>query len=157
VDRHVRPGRDDEHHNSHRGQRAQQAVRPRAVPAGLLGRREPLGDEPDPIRHVVERVLEPGRRAQDELGGGSLGPGEGHRSWLPQASADALEPVAARLERVGRGVQRSPQVRLVVCVRGHASRSRTVRNACMALAVWLFTAPRLIRMASAIWASDISA
>lgn len=126
------------------------------MPAGCLCGREPLAGEPDPAGHLVDDVLQPGRGAHDDVGEGGPRP---RVRWpgLPEPGTDALEPVAARLQRVSRRVQGSPQIGLVVCVRAHASRSRTVRSACMALAVWLFTAPRLICMASAIWASDISA
>jgi hypothetical protein len=70
---------------------------------------------------------------------------------------DALQPVAAGLQRVSGGVQGGTKVGLVVCPTVHSCRSRTDRNACIALAVWLFTAPRLIRMVSAICASGMSA
>jgi hypothetical protein len=132
-------------------------MRPRAVPTGSLRRRESLSGEPEPVRHLVDGILEPGRRAHDEFRRDSPRPREGCRPRLPQPGADALESVAMRLQRIGSRVEHGSQACLVVCVRAHASRSRTARNACMALAVWLFTAPRLIRMASAIWASDISA
>jgi hypothetical protein len=120
------------------------------MPTRCLRRREPLEDEPEPVGQVVDPVLQPGRRAHDELGGDSLRPREGQWPGPPQPGADALESVSARLERLRGLVQHCPQVCLVVCVRAHASRSRTVRSACMALAVWLFTAPRLIRIAAAI-------
>jgi len=67
-----------------------------------------------------------------------------------QPRADAVQTLDARLERVGRGVQRGAEEALVVSLSVHPSRSRIARSACMALAVWLFTAPRLIRMVSAI-------
>jgi hypothetical protein len=133
----------------------------RPMPAGCLSRPEPLVDRPEPVgepprcepvpvREPVDHVLQPGRRSQDEFASDSLRPGKVGRPGLPHPGADALEAVGARLQRVGRRVQRIPQVCLVVEVRHHASRSRTARNAVMALAVWLFTAPRLIPIASAI-------
>ena len=127
------------------------------MPAGCLRRRESFDDGPEPVGHLIDRVLQPGREVHDQVAGATVGPRDRPWSRLPQPGMDALEPVTMRLQRVCCFVQQSPQARLVVCVRVHASRSRTVRSACMALAVWLFTAPRLICMASAIWASDISA
>ncbi len=74
VDGHVRSGGDDEHHHRHRCQRAQQALRPRAVPAGCWCRREPLVGDPEPVGQPVHHVLQPGRRVHDDLAVGSLQP-----------------------------------------------------------------------------------
>jgi hypothetical protein len=71
-----------------------------------------------------------------------------------QPGLDNLQPARPWLDRVGCRVQRLTEP--LVLGRAHTSRSSTVRSACMALAVWLLTAPRLICMASAICASDIS-
>ena len=73
-------------------------------------------------------------------------------------AADPIEAVSGRHDAVCRGVQRAAQPFAVlgvgVC---HDSRSSTLRSADMPRAVWLFTAPRLIAMTLAIWASDRSA
>ena len=84
----------------------------------------------------------------------------------PDPGADPLQPVRARLNLVGGGVQGMTQEvaevvswrwRAIVAGSGHYSCSRAARRAAMPRAVWLFTAPRLIFMAAAISASDRSA
>lgn len=105
----------------------------------------------------VERVLHGSRSPQPKLVPRGGQPDDDHRPSVLEPRPDALQAVTAWLERVGRGVQGGAEVGLVFGRRGHASRSRIARSACIALAVWLFTAPRLIRMVSAICASGMSA
>jgi len=74
-----------------------------------------------------------------------------------QPGADPLEAIFSGLYRVHCRVQRAAQELVPVTIMlPHASRSSTWRSADMALAVWLLTAPRLMPIAAAIWASDIS-
>ena len=103
---------------------------------------------------------ETARRRRVPAGAG--GPG-------PHPRADPLEPVRVRFDLVRGGMQRPaqvlPEVHRVGSLRrgavesgsGHYSRSRAARRAVMPRAVWLLTAPRLIRIAAAISASDRSA
>ncbi len=74
-----------------------------------------------------------------------------------QPRPDPLQAVTSGHDPVRGRVQRVPQNLLVLCVRAaHASRSSTTRSADMARAVWLLTAPRLMPIVVAIWASDRS-
>jgi hypothetical protein len=78
---------------------------------------------------------------------------------LPDSGVDPLQPVIGRIDMVG-GRPESPAEPGFLVLRQsvtHVSRSSTVRSVAIALAVWLLTAPLLICIASAIWASDMSA
>jgi hypothetical protein len=86
-------------------------------------------------------------------------PGQWHRQRLPDPGLDPLQPVVGWIDLVGGGQQGPPKSAFFVLRQSmtHVSRSSTVRSVAMALAVWLFTAPLLICIASAICASDMSA
>jgi hypothetical protein len=156
LDRRVDDGRDDEDRDAHRGDGAQPAQLHPAL--GLRAEAVPGHPKllPDPVsgRPPVESFGQP----QRQPGPGDLEPGHRQQPRPAQAGLNALETVLAGLDLVSRGVQRVPQCRLVVEYRAaHASRSSTVRSVAIARAVWLFTAPLLICIASAICASDMSA
>jgi hypothetical protein len=76
---------------------------------------------------------------------------------------DPVQPVSARLHRFGGHPERVPQGLFKTGMAGirpamaHVPRSSTDRNAAIAREVWLFTAPLVMPIAAAIWASDISA
>ena len=110
-----------------------------------------------PLRQHRTGRLQGGSSAQEEVRPGCLEPGDGQRPWTPQPGLDALKAIRRRLDTRGCALQSPAECRLALTERAHTSRSSTVRSACIALAVWLLTAPRLICIASAICASDISA
>jgi hypothetical protein len=76
---------------------------------------------------------------------------------------DPVKAVRGRLDGVRGGMERAAQhvvkvtlARIGAAVR-HVSRSSTERSAVIAREVWLFTAPRVMPIVAAIWASDMSA
>jgi hypothetical protein len=84
--------------------------------------------------------------------------------WWPRRDlpADPLQAVTGRIDRISRQPQRPPERLLEHGLAGigttmaHASRSRTERSADIARDVWLLTAPLVMPIAAAIWASDRS-
>jgi hypothetical protein len=129
---------------------------------GLAGRLRRAGHRP--LGHRLQPGqgrLQPTPRAPGHLGVDGHHPGDRQRVGRGQAGPDPLEAVVGGLDRVHRGMQRAAQQ--ILAVPGapggpaHASPSSTPRSADMARAVWTLTAPRLIPMAEAIWASENSA
>lgn len=74
--------------------------------------------------------------------------GEPVRAWL-----DGLD---GRVQRVAQDGLEAVLLRIGTAA-VHDSRSSTERSAIIARELWLFTAPRVMPMAAAIWASDKSA
>jgi hypothetical protein len=76
---------------------------------------------------------------------------------------DPVKSVGARLDRVDCQPERVPEGLLKPGMAGiraamaHVPRSSTDRSAAIAREVWLFTAPLVIPIAAAIWASERSA
>lgn len=124
----------------------------------LAGNRtEPVPDSPERTRYLPAEPVDEVRRVQKQVSPQCLSPGDEQRTWPPQSCLDALEAVGSGINLLSCREQRPAKDSLLLIERAHTSRSRTMRSACMARAVWLFTAPRLICIASAICASDISA
>ena len=158
----VGAGRHYEDSRAHRGDRAKPAERrQRTVPdpeASRVARRpEALPCVLQPGRRRDGGRLQCVRRPHRQAHPDRLCPRD--RKWpgRPEPPLDAVQAVRARRNGAGSSVQCVAQNGLVLVWRAHTSRSSTVRSAVIALAVWLFTAPRLICIASAICASDMSA
>ena len=160
-----RPG-DTGHDEQHRRQ-ARSRAQPPNPPAPAKLRAEPLHDNSGPVAQPEGRYLQvaphqarhreharqrcrPPARTQGGLADGDL-------------CTDPVESAACWLDRVGGHPQRVPQRSLQAGLTwfgasvAHASRSSTDRSAARAREVWLFTAPLVIPIAAAIWASDMSA
>jgi hypothetical protein len=154
-------------HDEQRGRQARGRAQPHDPPAPAKVRAESLS-------HGSGSVSQPGGRwlevAPYQAGHGKhmrqgRAPPARTRGWLPGGNLgpDPVEPVTGWLDRVGGQQQRAPQGALKNGLAwsgasvAHASRSSTVRSAASAREVWLFTAPLVIPIASAIWASDMSA
>ncbi len=119
---------------------------------------ESLGCQPVLGHEPVGEVPKGARQAHRQPGPRNHGPGHCHRTRTSEAMLDPLKPVRTRLDLISRRVQHAAEHRLVVWPGvAHVSRSSSVLRVAIALAVWLFTAPLLICIASAICASDMSA
>ncbi len=160
LDRHVNDCRDDGDGDAH-GRYRPRPVQPapsavRAVPA-CRRRHEVLADHVQLRRQPVQDAQRAVGQAQAQPDPGSLDPRHRQRTRAPQPALNPLQAVGTRLQLPGRSMQRAPdRVPGVWPGMAHASRSSIVRSVAMALAVWLFTAPLLICIVSAICASDIS-
>jgi hypothetical protein len=110
---------------------------------------QPPGRRAQPLRDRLEHLVQPDQGGLADRGPADHDPGDGQGAGCRQACADLVETVRRRLDRLS-GSAQFPAQDLVDIEVAHASRSSTLRSADMALAVWLFTAPRLIPMMSAI-------
>ena len=152
---HIYAAREDEDRHAQCGKRPQPSQR--SPTTRLRCRPEPLPGTAHAVRKQRTGRLQRGSSTQEEVSPCCFKPADDNRPRPPQPGPDALKAIGRRLDTRGRTLQGSAQCRLALTERAHTSRSSTVRSACIALAVWLLTAPRLICMASAICASDISA
>lgn len=132
---------------------------------------QPLSDSPggvaQPLDGVSCGVAQPDGRRLEVVPRARVRrrPPADSRGGLPEGDlrADPGESVVARLDRVRGQPQRVAQGPLehglawFRAAVAHASRSSTDRSAASAREVWLLTAPLVIPIAAAIWASDISA
>jgi hypothetical protein len=137
-------------------------LRIRAETVGELGERVP---QPLPDRlEVPGHRHQNGEQARQVPGapGSPAGRHHGRRRPRGDLPADPLQAVTSRLDRVGREPQRPPERVLehglarIGTTMAHASRSSTERSADIARDVWLLTAPLVMPIAAAIWASDRS-
>lgn len=157
------PGRRT-HHDQAGGQRRGRAQPAKAADGGAAERGKPV---PECAQHRENLEEKPGDRTAGRVHGPHRRDGRRpvrgpRRSPGLDLGANAIESVVGGIHRIGCGVQSAPQ-RLIegrlswirAPVR-HVSRSSTVRNAAIALEVWLLTAPRVMPMAAAICASDRS-
>jgi hypothetical protein len=165
-------------HDEQHGRQAGSGAQPPDPPAPAKIRAEPLSDVSGDIAHprgdvsgdVAQRD---GRWLKIMPHGGDHGQHGGERCRPPADSrdglagsnlrADPVEPVAGWLDRVGGEPERVAQGPLkhgpawFGAPVAHVSRSSTERSAPSARDVWLLTAPLVIPIAEAIWASDMSA
>jgi len=157
-----RTGRDEEH--GRRGRRRAQPSEP-SDPAQI--RAEPLRDCSGPVPQPDRRRLtEPPRGAEHREEAGQVGrPPAGPRGVRPRLDlgTDPVKPVGGGLDRVDGEPERVPKGLLETGLAGigaamaHVPRSSTDRSAAIARELWLFTAPLVIPIAAAIWASERSA
>jgi hypothetical protein len=147
------------HSDGGNGQRSGWAE-PRPAPPGRrarLRRPETLTDRPEHRLQPRQGGLQHANRVPGQLGASGHHPGEGQRVRRGQPGSDPLQAILSGLYRVSCHVQCATQNLVIVTIAlAHASRSSTARSAVLARAVWLLTAPRLIPIAEAIWASDRS-
>ncbi len=133
---------------------------PRPAPSGRrarLRRPETLTDRSEHRLRPRQDGLQRAKRVPGHLGASGHHPGEGHRVRRGQPGSDPLQAVFSGLYRIRCRSQCAAQnLVIITIVLAHASRSSTARSADLARAVWLLTAPRLIPIAEAIWASDRS-
>jgi hypothetical protein len=116
------------------------------------GRLKSLDDRAERGTQPLHGGPQVAKQGLDCLGIPNDQPGEECRARRGDPGADPLQAVSGRLDEVRGGAQRAAQDLLVVmfALTHHASRSSTLRNADMARAVWLLTAPLLMPIIEAI-------
>jgi len=116
------------------------------------GRPESLDDRAERGAQPLQEGLQVAKQGLDCLGIPDDHPGQEGRARRGEPGADPLQAVSGRLDQVRGGAQGATQDLLVVmfALMHHASRSSTLRNADMARAVWLLTAPLLMPIIEAI-------
>jgi len=160
-----RPGRAG--HDEEAGRNGRGRAQPSEPPDPALIRTEPLRDGSGPVPQPDDRRLEvpPHGAEQAEKASRVCRPPAGSGDARPRLDlgTDPVKPVGGRLHRVDGKPERVPEgvlktglaeIRAAVA---HVPRSSTDRRAAIAREVWLFTAPLVIPIVAAIWASERSA
>jgi hypothetical protein len=154
-------------HHQEPGRDGRGRAQPSKPPDPAQIRAEPLRDGSGPVPQPDDSGLEEAphdAERHEEVGQVRPTPAGMHAA-LPRRDlgTDPVKPVGAWLHRVDGHPERVPEGALETGFAGfraavaHVPRSSTDRSAAIAREVWLFTAPLVMPIAVAIWASERSA